>query len=146
MKPFLFTIAASILFHPIVSADDTRAMAAGDVGKKVEIIGDLGVPVGKKVTITGRKERNGPLANWFWVATVDGKKKEIGIQIDGISHWPDGTEATLSGAEVGTLKFLTLKMTNYGPNDSRWKGPHQKLFLRFQVNKIVAPANLVLKK
>jgi hypothetical protein len=37
-------------------------------------------------------------------------------------------------------------MTNFGPNDSRWKGPYQQLFLRFEVEKIVSPANLALKK
>lgn len=146
MKTALATIIALATFHSIGFAEEKEAVEASDIGDRLEIIGDLGVPVGTTVTITGRKQRNGPLANLFWVETIDGKKTKIGIQIDGISHWPDGTKATLSGAEVGTLKFLTLEMTNFRPNDPRWKGPHQQLFLGFEVNEIVSPANLTLKK
>lgn len=118
------------------------------IGSSILIEGDLGQPVGAMVEIQGFKEANGPLANWFWVESIDGKRldSKCGIQVKGVSKWRDGTRATLSGRETGILKFLTLNETNYGPDDSRWNGPHQVIHLMFAVDRVVEPKGLVVER
>ena len=68
----------------LISAEESRSVQASEVGTKIEIIGDLGIPVGKTATITGRKENNGPGVNTFLVTTVNGQKKNTSIQVIGI--------------------------------------------------------------
>ena len=130
----------------VTSAVEKQEVSANAIGSTIIVIGDLGLPVGKVVTIIGRKVHEGPGGNQFRVTSVDGRTINMGINVRGIEEWPDGTEATLKGAEVGTLKFLTKEMTNYGKDDPRWKAPHQQLFLEFVVDNIVSPANLRLPK
>lgn len=138
--------ALLLLLLGVSWAEEKQEILANAVGTKVVIIGNLGVPVGKVVTIAGSKVREGPGDRQFRVTSVDGQKINMRIEVEGIKNWPDGTEATLKGAEVGTLKMLTLEMTNYGPNDPRWKGAQQHLFLEFKVEKIVTPIHLRLDK
>ncbi|MFM9061684.1 MAG: hypothetical protein ACKOOI_01415 [Pirellula sp.] len=118
------------------------------IGSSILIEGDLGQPVGAMVEIQGFKEAHGPLANWFWVESIDGKRLDSkrGIQVNGVSKWRDGTRATLSGHETGIFKFLSLNETNYGPDDSRWNGPHQVIHLTFEVDRVVEPTGLGVER
>jgi hypothetical protein len=70
----------------------------------------------------------------------------MSVEIDGISHWKDGTRAKLVGYEEGTVTDLRLHHTNYGNNDERWKSPYQTIFLRFVAERVVSPKDLALKK
>lgn len=119
-------------------------IARPDIGDSVIIVGDLGLPVGQETTITGIKKANGPLQDMFTVEAIDGvaAPKRLRIRVDGIGNWTDGTRATLRGYEIGTLRFLHLDETNFGPNDDRWTGPYQKLFLSFHVSEVTAPKGL----
>ena len=146
MKPIILTFSLLALLVRPAGAAEKQTLPAASVGKDIEIVGTLGVPVGKVVTIKGHKTSGVTVGNLFEVTSLDGKAAKLVVTVEGIDDWPDGTEAQLVGSEEGTLKFLTLEMTNYGPNDPRWKGPYQKLFLSFKVKKIVSPANLALKK
>jgi hypothetical protein len=121
---------------------------ATKIGDELVILGDLGLPIGKQVTISGHKHAIGPLRDIFLVETVNGDPvpPETRVTISGIESWPEKTIATLRGCEVGTLRFLQLNETNYGRHDERWKGPHQTLFLRFEVSEIVEPTGLKLAK
>jgi hypothetical protein len=115
-----------------------------EIGSGVIILGELGLPVGQETTVRGVKKSVGPLQEMFTVETIAGKAAPDGlrIQVDGIARWPDGTKATLRGNEVGTLRFVHLSETNFGPGDDRWKGPHQELFLSFHVSEVIAPHGL----
>ena len=138
MKPVLLAFSLLGLLVSPGGAAEKQTLPADSVGKDVEIVGTLGVPVGKVVTIKGRKTSSITVRNLFEVTSVDGKAAKLVVTVEGIEEWPDGTEAELVGSEEGTLKFLTLKMTNYGPNDPRWKGPYQTLSLTFKIEKIVS--------
>lgn len=146
MKASLTMIMCAALVSCSSLTHTKKAVAAHDVGDKFEIIGDLGLPVGTPVTITGIKRSNGPYDCWFAISTIDGKKANQGILIEEISHWPNGTEATLRGKEIGSLYYSNQAGGNYGPNDSRWKGPQQSLTLTFKIESIVTPKKLSLQK
>jgi hypothetical protein len=125
-------IVTSLIVANLRSADsaqksEQQRLSYTKIGSSILIEGDLGQPVGAEVEIQGFKRQNGPLANWFWVESIDGKRLDSkrGIQVNGISTWKDGTKATLLGPETGILKFRALNETNYGPDDPRWKGPCQ---------------------
>ena len=141
MKPILLALSFLGLLVWPAKGEEKQALPADSIGKEIEIVGALGVPVGKVVTIKGRKTSNFTVGNLFEVTSLDGKATKLVVIVDGIEDWPDGTDAELVGFEEGTLKFLTLEMTNYGPNDPRWKGPYQKLFLTFKIKKIVSRSN-----
>ena len=144
---YQFLIMAFVLgAAQFIAAKELRAVPESDVGTKIEIIGHLGIPVGKSVTITGRKQRNGPGDNTFRVTSIDGIKKEASIDVIGIEDWADGTEAKLIGAEVGNILYVTGPYANYGPDDPRCKVPRQLISLRFKVESVVSPPNLSLKK
>lgn len=137
-------------FRSLDSAQNSeeQRLSYTKIGSSILIDGDLGKPVGAEVEIQGFKMKNGPLSNWFWVESIDGKRLDSkrGIQVDGISKWRDGTRATLSGHENGVLRFLTLDETNYGPSDSRWSGPHQVIHLTFEVDSVVEPKGLDVER
>jgi len=146
-------MVTSLVFANFRSAEsahksEQQRISYTKIGSSILIEGDLGQPVGAEVEIQGFKETNGPLANWFWVESIDGKRLDSkrGIQVNGVSKWKDGTRATLSGHETGILKFLALNETNYGPNDSRWNGPHQIIHLRFEVDRVVEPKELGVER
>ena len=145
MKSKFLILTFTLALAGLISAGERRSVQASEVGTKIEIIGDLGIPVGKIATITGRKENNGPGVNTFLVATVNGQKKNTSIQVIGIDDWPEGTRAELTGMEVGTILYLTEAYANYARNDPRWKGPRQVFSLEFKVKSIIAPSNLRLK-
>lgn len=138
MKPALLAFSLLGLIILPAGAAEKQTLPADSVGKDIEIVGALGVPVGKVVKVKGRKASSVTVGNLFEVTSVDGKAAKVVVTVEGIEDWPDGTEAELVGSEEGTLKFLTLEMTNYGPNDPRWKGPHQQIFLTFKIGKIVS--------
>jgi hypothetical protein len=117
------------------------------IGNGVVILGELGLPVGQACTVTGVKKAVGPLPEMFTVETIDGKAAphDLRIQVNGLAKWPDGAKATLRGYEVGTLRFQGLDGTNYsGADDPRYKGPHQRLLLHFEVTELVEPRGLKL--
>jgi hypothetical protein len=122
-------------------------MTATTIGRDVVILGELGLPVGKETTISGRKRSIGKGEDTFDVETIDGKPATVrSIGVEGIDNWPDGTKATLRGNEVGLLRYLQLRETGFGRNDPRWKGPHQELFVSFHVSEVVAPAGLKVEQ
>jgi hypothetical protein len=142
---------AAVLVAGAVSPGPSKAaqrLPYNEIGNTVLIDGDLGRPVGSVVRIQGYKQANGPLANWFWVERIDGKPLETtrGVLVSGISNWKDGTKATLTGYEIGILKFRSLKETNFGPDDPRWHGPHQVLDLTFEVERVEEPSELILDR
>lgn len=146
----MVSLLAIANFRSLESAQqpEVQRLSYTKIGSSILIEGNLGLPVGAVVEIQGFKETNGPLPNWFWVESIDGKQLDSkrGIQVNGVSKWRDGTRATLSGHETGILKFLTLKETNYGPDDSRWNGPHQVIHLTFEVDRVVEPKGLVVER
>ena len=145
---------ASLFVASLLSADsaqdsnDTQRLSFTKIGSSILIDGDLGHPVGEEMKIQGVKNANGPLSNWFWVESIDGKPldSKLGILVNGISIWKDGTRATLIGHETGILKFRSLNETNYGEDDPRWKGPYQVIDLTFEVDRIIEPLGLRLDK
>jgi hypothetical protein len=140
------SIAASTALLLLLGAEPTPRptnVASHDVGRRVVVLGELGLPVGQDATIAGVKKPVGPGLN-FIVESIEGKPSPRGLRIhvDGIGTWPDGTRATLRGNEVGTLRFVHQEDLNYAPNDDRWKGPYQQLFLSFHVSEVVSPEEL----
>ena len=137
---------ATVLLVAATPATRPTPIKAERIGDDTVVLGQLGVPVGQEVTIRGHKRRLGPIACMFSVDTIDGKAAPIAtrVEVAGVGTWPDGTAATLKGCEVGTLRYLHLWETNFGPEDDRWKGPHQELFLTFEVSEVVEPATLKL--
>lgn len=127
---------------------DNERHSYTEIGSTILIEGNLGCPVGTEIKIQGVKNANGPLSNWFWIESIDGKQldSKLGILVNGISKWKDGTKVTLIGHETGILKFRTLNETNYGKDDPRWKGPYQVIDLTFVVERIVEPSWLRLDK
>ena len=115
---------------------------ASEIGNGIIILGDLGHPIGEDLTIHGTKTTNGPGIE-FRVDKVNNQilDRSMGITIDGIDQWPDGTEATMRGYEVGTIRYLHLEDTNFGSNDPRYK-LHQTIFLSFRPTKILEPKGL----
>ncbi|HVS70332.1 MAG TPA: hypothetical protein VHQ47_03665 [Phycisphaerae bacterium] len=128
------------------SAGRRMVIGGSRIGNDVVVVGDLGVPVGQEITIEGHKQADGPLADMFWVDTVDGKRLPgaRGVEVVGIGGWRDGTVARLRGREVGTLRYVQLGDTNVGPDPNGWKGAYQRLFLRFEVSEVIAPAGITL--
>lgn len=126
--------------------ENLKLIPVAEIGSKALFLGQLGVPIGQAVTVSGEKKANGPLAGSFWVDTINGKKLSgvRGIQVEGIANWPDGTRATLRGHEIGTIRFLSLRDTNLTPGNTRFK-PHQTIFLSFRIKTILNPKNLKLK-
>ena len=140
---FAAALIALLLLLGAESTPRPTTVAGQDIGRRVVILGELGLPVGQDATIAGVKKPVAPGLN-FIVESIDGKPapKGLRIRVDGIGKWPDGTKATLRGNEIGTLRFVHLDETNYGPDDDRWKGPHQVLLLSFHVSEVVAPKDL----
>jgi hypothetical protein len=145
-RRFIFAgFAACLLLVGAEPAAHHTAVSGDKIGDSVIVLGDLGLPVGQAVTIGGRKERAGRGRGTFLVETIDGKptSADLHTHVTGIRKWREGTKATLRGNEVGTLRFVTIGETNFtGPEDPRWKGPHQQLFLTFDVSQVVSPAGL----
>jgi len=72
MKPvFLAFFLLGLLVWP-AGAAEKLTLPAGSVGKDIEIVGTLGVPVGKVVTIKGRKTSSVTVGNVFEVTSLDG--------------------------------------------------------------------------
>jgi hypothetical protein len=138
---------AAVLLIGAGPAPRPTTVPAAEIGKRLIIFGELGLPVGKDTEITGRKRSVGPNRDMFVVETIDGKPAPDGlrIQVNGIKKWPEETKATLQGCEVGTLRFVTEHEGNPARNDKRWKGPYQQLFLSFHVSVVVAPDGLKIE-
>ncbi len=148
MRKFSVLVIALVLGIVGIAARDDAVtrFPANEIGKKLLIIGDLGVPLGEEVTISGEKRKNGPLDEWFWVEQLNGKRLafRLGIQVNGISEWPDGTKASLVGFERGVVEYLHDYQTNIAPEAPYTA--HQTAFLGFVPSKIVSPKGLELKK
>ena len=131
MNAILPSIILALLCCNAFSLEEVR-YAANDVGKKITVYGDLNVPLGKTVTITGEKRRVGLYDNVFWVDTINGKKVKSGMNIlvAGIEQWSDGTTAKLYGYEQG--KF-TLSKDHKGV-----KLEHQMLLLSFKIVRLIS--------
>lgn len=146
MKHWPIIACATALF--IIGCQPTLRHSTVDssqIGDDVTILGKLGLPVGQQTTITGIKKSVGPIRDMFTIETIDGTPSPAGlrIRVHGIANWPDETRATLRGSETGVLDFLYLHQTNYsGPDDDRWTGPHQHLFLHFDVSEVVSPTDM----
>lgn len=87
------------------AADQTASVVPlSDVGRKVVILGRLGVPMGTTVRITGRVElRKG---SDFTVETVNATNRLTAIIVEGLGTWPEGTRLTLEGHESGKISLL----------------------------------------
>lgn len=134
-------------FHQRMPAPEFQKQKMNEVEilENIEIVSNLGVPVGRFMTIKGYKEKGNPKNPCGFVVTdVNGRKiDERIIEVSGIPAWPAGTEATLSGVEVGTLHHVYRIMTSRD-TDHPDIFPYQSLDLRFHVSEVVAPANLHL--
>jgi hypothetical protein len=133
----------SIRTPQAVAAEPAPAqLQAGEIGNRTIILGYLGHPIGEELTIHGKKLTHLPLIE-FRVDTVNDKKLErtMGITIDGIDQWPDGTEATMRGYEVGEIRYQHMEDGNYGPDDPRFRS-RQMIFLSFRPTKLLEPNGL----
>ncbi len=145
----LLCLAAALLAKTVYEPSIVvQRVFYNEIGKSILIDGDFDRPVGSVIKIQGYKESNGPLVNWFWVESVDGKLLESkrGIGVSGISKWKDGTKATFIGHERGILRFHTLGETNVDNDSTKGKGPNQILTLFFEVERIEDPSGLKLDK
>ncbi len=101
------------------------------------VLGHLG-PLGEMMTIHGtiHHQKNNRDEACLEVETVNGQPRSGMVIVSGISgihEWAEGTEATMSGYEVGTI----------GPS---WNGmPPQSISLRFCVYKVVEPKDLAFE-
>lgn len=121
-----------------------QKMDSVELLKNIEIVSNLGVPVGRFMTIKGYKADGNPKnPTGFVVTDVNGRKiDERIIDVSGINAWPGGTLATLSGVEVGTLHHVYRIMTNRDSSARPDLYPHQSLDFSFHISEVVAPANL----
>jgi len=112
------------------------------IGHGVSITGELGVPVGESVEISGTKTYLHKFGN-FTVEKINGTPVDpITILVRRIESWPSGTAATFQGYEVGELRYLHIEATSYGRNDERWDGPYQHIFLSFEPRSVESELQL----
>lgn len=132
-------------YYQRMPASDSRKQTMNEVEllENIEVVSSLGVPVGRFMTIKGYKEKGNPKNPCGFVVTdVNGRKiDERIIEVAGIHAWPAGTEATLSGVEVGTLHYVYRIMTSRD-TDRPDIFPYQSLDLRFHISEVVVPADL----
>lgn len=117
---------------------------ASDIGQGTIIMGMLGKPIGQDVTIHGRKVTN-LFADLFVVDVIDGEKctPSATIHVPGIENWPENTQATLYGHEIGTIRFKGIGDTQLPPG-AKVK-PVQMIILNFRTIKIVEPKGLKME-
>jgi hypothetical protein len=107
------------------------------IGRQAVILGELGRPIGEEVTIHGHKESPTMLngVHSFFVDILNGHKLEhpIGIDVDGIRGWPNNTEATIRGYEVGVILFEHAGDDNIAASagDTTFK-PYQVISMSFK--------------
>src|ERR1700749_5051208 len=83
-------------------------ISLADIGRSTVVLGELGRPIGEELTIHGRSQppggNNGGAS--FLVDRVNGKKLNQPLNLDvlGIDHWLEGTEATIRGYENGKIR------------------------------------------
>ena len=131
----------------ILAAADKAKVAievpAKDVGTRVTILGDLGVPIGEMVTIRGTTifpGKGSELA--IFVDSVNGKqlRPRTTVTVAGIAHWPVGTEVEIRGQEAGTVTFRNIM--DSGIRAKERFVPRQILYLSFRGSKVISPPNL----
>lgn len=135
MKPRVLPIAVLALCCVVLfSAEkpDATTIDAAAIGRNTIIQGELELPVGKVVTVSGKMTRNGPLV-FLKVDMLNGKKlaKAVELNVDGTNELPRGTSVTATGYERGTLRYLTADDTNVSPDEAERFVPYQHLFLEF---------------
>ena len=107
-----------------------------DIGASVTVMGRLGVPVGTRVTVRGKKVSGPKSPAVFRIETVNGKKlaKTVGMTAGAIKSWPDGTEATICGHERGTI----MTTAPQGPCDAPdGDEPIQVIYFEFFPDEII---------
>ena len=106
----------SVAAVDITRSDGVITIYAGDIGKKVVVIGQLGLPIGRTVTVSGYYVGAGQTL--FQVETVNGQKSDCQIMLKHAdTEKPDeGHKATLEGYEFGTLSSTLENGTTY-PTD-----------------------------
>jgi hypothetical protein len=114
---------------------------ASDIGSQTIVLGRLGRPVGMGVTIHGHKLPRALKRDTrsFFVDSVDGQKLDSPrvLMVRGIEEWPDNTEATISGYEVGVIQFGFERVS--GPPDQQSR---QIMIMSFEPLEIIEPKTL----
>ena len=143
----LFFVLAGVLTGggQAKSEDKVQEVYASAVGQGTVIMGMLGKPIGQEVTIHGRKVTN-LFTDLFVVDMIDGEKctPSATIHVSGIENWPDNTQATLYGHEIGTIRFKGIGDTQLRPG-AKVK-PVQMVILNFVTIKIVEPKGLKMEQ
>jgi hypothetical protein len=122
------------------------APAAGNIpfsqiGSKYRITGKLQVPIGKTVSITGKKIKSETLANGFLVEAIDGKAlaKPITLLMAEVASWPENEKGTLEGYESASIVPDTTATSKPAKDPKEGKASSaspQKMILKFEVLKI----------
>jgi len=136
---------AAVLFIGVAANGRTLEVPYDDIPSKTVILGRLGIPIGRPALLHGKKARRGPNPNCFIVDKINGQPvppgTDIYVENTGISKWADGTEATLRGHEVGTVRYRTMHDGNFDDADPRFH-PEQRVFLDFVIEKVIEPQGL----
>lgn len=102
----LATSCTSVSPHKPAPSDkqDLQIVPARAIGEEIILIGDLGVPLGTTVTITGSFSDSG--FNQFKVTSVNGRTHTSTVFLDYDNKWHDGTTMTIQGYEYGTISLV----------------------------------------
>lgn len=153
----LVIILAEVTFFTLGCRQETTApdwatahsgrVACTNVGSSFVVTGVLGVPVGETVVIHGTKVEGLGCA-LFHVDTLNDKRFDrlVTVEVHGIEHWTNGTQATVIGHEEGRLGLYRLIDSNFALNDARWKGDHQGLHMTFSIEQLKEPVGLEVRR
>jgi hypothetical protein len=142
---FVFVACISLLTG---CAKPHQKIPLTEIGQRTIVLGLLGRPIGEELTIHGRKQtpRQDNGGNSFLVDRVNGQKFDhpVGLNVLGINHWPEGTEATIRGYEDGEIRYEHIDDGNWSPDNPRFK-PRQIILMTF-AGTAARPPNLELKE
>ena len=140
-----FKVSSGILsglLADVGSSETASTIGVADIGKKLVVIGTLGLPLGTTVTISGRYV--GAARLQFDVERLNGKKCDYRLMLDypEIEKWREGTRATVEGHEFGMLS-AGFEFSNSTLNDPRNK--EQALDTRFKITRVLALNDGILR-
>jgi hypothetical protein len=123
---------------------DVKQIDSDDIGRTVIVLGNLGRPLGEKMTIQGRKlttEDGLKGDTTFEVQKIDGEAldRPRRVNIDGIGSWVRHQEATIVGYERGTIQFLYAEHTSLSLEAALKFTPRQRAFVEFVPYRVEAP-------
>lgn len=102
----LFLALTPVQGAPAAREEQAQTVPYTDLGYRVQVIGPLGTPLGRYLTIEGRRAQQGKVGvQTLLVEKVDGKplKTPVGLWVDNIRNLPAGTRCVLKGYETGRM-------------------------------------------